>query len=71
MEINRLDARFGAEVTGLDLSLPLDVATRSRIDTLFVDNVVLCFRGQSFDRPEAFVRAAGNLGQPMAPVTAT
>ena len=68
MEIGRLDARFGAEVTGLDLSRPLDPATRSRINTLFVDNVVLCFRGQSFDRPEAFIRATGNLGRPMAPV---
>ena len=58
-------------VTGLDLSRPLDPATRSRINTLFVDNVVLCFRGQSFDRPETFIRAAGNLGRPMAPVTAT
>ena len=71
MDVNRLDARFGAEVTGLDLSRPLDSVTRTRINDLFVDNVVLCFRGQSFDRPEAFIRAAANLGRPMAPVTAT
>ena len=71
MDINRLDARFGAVVTGLDLSRPLEAVTRSRIDDLFVDSVVLCFRRQSFDRPEAFIRAAENLGRPMAPVTAT
>ena len=41
MDINRLDARFGAEVTGLNLSRPLDAVTRSRINALFVDNVVL------------------------------
>ena len=34
---------------------------RSRVNDLFVDNVVLCFRGQSFCRPEAFVRTAENL----------
>ena len=61
MDINPLDSRFGAEVTGLDLSRPLDSVTRSRVNDLFVDNVVLCFRGQSFCRPEAFVRAAENL----------
>ena len=71
MDIHRLDPRFGAEVTGLDLSRTLDSATRARINSIFVDNVVMCFRGQSFDRPETFVRAAENLGRPMAPVTAT
>ena len=71
MDINRLDSRFGAEVTGLDLSRPLDAVTHSRINALFVDNVVLCFHGQCFDRPETFIRAAENLGRPMAPVTAT
>ena len=65
MNGNRLDSRFGAEGTGLDLSRPLDPAIRSKIDTIFVDNVVLCFRGQSFGRPEAFVRAVENLGRPM------
>ena len=58
MDINPLDSRFGTEVTGLDLSRPLDSVTRSRVNDLFVDNVVLCFRGQSICRPEAFVRAA-------------
>lgn len=71
MEINRLDARFGAEVTGLDLSQPLDGDTIERINTAFIDNVVLCFRGQSFNQPERFVKAVGNLGEPMSPVTAT
>ena len=71
MDIKRLDARFGAEVTGLDLSRTLDPATRTRLGAVFVDNVVMCIRGQSFDRPEAFVRAAEHFGRPMAPVTAT
>ena len=61
MDVDRLDSRFGAEVTGLDLFRPLDSVTRSRVNDLFVDNVVLCFRGQSICRPEAFVRAAENL----------
>ena len=71
MDVNRLDSRFGAEVAGLDLSQPLDPVIKSKLNTVFVDNVVLCFRGQSFDRPEMFIRAVANLGRPMAPVTAT
>ena len=71
MEIGRLDARFGVEVAGLDLSRPLDASTRSKLSTVLADEVVLCFRSQSFERPETFVRAVENLGRPMAPVTAT
>lgn len=64
-------ARFGAEVTGLDLTLSLDADTRSAINAAFVDNVVLCFRGQRFDEPDQFLAAVQNLGEPMPPVTAT
>jgi len=71
MQINRLDARFGAEVVDVDLSHPLDPEAKSTLNTAFVDNVVICFRGQSFDQPDAFVRAVENPGRPMPPVTAT
>ena len=71
MDVNRLDSRFGAKVAGLDLSQPLDPVIKSKLNTVFVDNVVLCIRGQSFDRPEMLIRAVANLGRPMAPVTAT
>lgn len=64
-------ANFGAEVTGLDLSMPLDADIRAAINKAFVENVVLCFRGQKFDAPGIFVTAVENLGEPMPPVTAT
>jgi taurine dioxygenase len=64
-------ARFGAEVTALDLTEPLDRAAREALNTAFVDNVVLCFRGQSFRTPDHFLAAVRNLGEPMPPVTAT
>jgi len=71
MEINRLDAPFGAEVRGLDLAGALDAATRAAVNRAFVDNVVLVFRGQRFATPDRFLAAAANLGEPMPPVTAT
>jgi len=71
MEIRRLDAPFGAEITGLDLARPLDAATKTAINAAFVENVVLVFRDQGFAAPERFLAAASNLGEPMPPVTAT
>lgn len=64
-------ARFGAEVTDIDLSEPLAVSTRDALNAAFVENVVLCFRDQSFDTPDQFLSAVRNLGEPMPPVTAT
>jgi taurine dioxygenase len=64
-------ARFGAEVTGIDLTRQLDTAGRKALNQAFVDNVVLCIRQQSFDRPDDFLLAVKNLGEPMPPVTAT
>ncbi len=71
MEIKSLDGPFGAEVLGLDLASTLDPAMRTSVNRAFIDNVVLCFRGQSFEAPEKFLHAVENLGQPMPPVTAT
>ncbi|MDX1484360.1 MAG: TauD/TfdA family dioxygenase [Alphaproteobacteria bacterium] len=71
MEIKSLNGPFGAEISGLDLARRLDPATRAAVTSAFGENVVLCFRGQSFARPEDFLAAVRNLGQPMPPVTAT
>ncbi len=71
MEIRPFDAALGAEVIGLDMASSLDRATRAEINRAFVDNIVLCFRGQRFAAPDDFLRAAGNLGAPMAPTVAT
>jgi taurine dioxygenase len=70
-EVTRLEAPFGAEIHGLDLSRPLDAATGQTINAAFIDNVVLVFRDQHFPAPDAFLAAARTLGEPMPPVTAT
>jgi len=64
-------AKFGAEVTDLDISTTLDAETQAAINAAFVENVVLCFRGQHFETPDKFLTAVRNLGEPMPPVTAT
>ena len=71
MEIRAFEGPFGAEVLGLDLAAPLSAREREEANRAFVENVVLCFRGQAFDRPEDFLAAVRNLGDPMPPVTAT
>jgi taurine dioxygenase len=71
VQIRRLDAPFGAEVIGIDLTTPLDAETREAINGAFVDNGVLVFRAQAFATPAQFLAAASNLGEPMPPVTAT
>lgn len=70
-EVTRLEAPFGAEIRGLDLARSLDAATRQTINAAFINNVALVFRDQHFATPDAFLAAAGNLGTPMPPVTAT
>lgn len=71
LKIARLDAPFGAEVRGIDLSRPLEPATGAAINAAFNDNIVLVFRDQHFATPDDFLAAARNLGEPMPPVTAT
>lgn len=71
MDIVPLSDNLGAEVTGLNLACELDPNTREFINRAFVDNVVLCFRDQTFGNPGDFVRAARNLGEPMPPLVPT
>ncbi|MEX2642454.1 MAG: TauD/TfdA family dioxygenase [Acetobacterales bacterium] len=71
MEVRQLDAPFGAAIHGVDLSKPLDDATRAAVNKAFVDNVVVVFKDQKFDKPDDFVFAASQLGEPMPPVVAT
>ena len=71
VDIRPFDAPLGAEMIGLDMARPLGAAMRVRINRAFVDNLVLCFRGQEFAAPDAFLAAARNLGEPMPPTVAT
>jgi taurine dioxygenase len=56
---------FGAHVTGLDLSQPLDAATKAEVLAAWAAHGVLAFPDQplSLDEQEAFTLALGNFGE--------
>lgn len=55
------EARFGAEITGLDLARPLDAATREAVFAAFIRYHVLCFRDQKLS-PDAQVAFTEQFG---------
>jgi len=63
LEIRPLSDALGAEVTGLDLTQPLDDATKARIQDAFLKHHLLCFRSRSLE-PAEFARVAGYFGKP-------
>lgn len=63
-------AALGAQVTGLDLRLPLDAATIGGLRAAFLDHCVLCFRDQQISKADQ-VRFSGYFGQPVPHPTNT
>ncbi len=63
-----LSPRFAAEIIGLDLSRPLDAATRQAVMVALVRFHVLCFRDQALtqDQQIAFTQQFGTLERHMA-----
>jgi taurine dioxygenase len=64
MNISYPDAVIGAEITGVDLSQPLDVETLARIEKVFNERSVVCIRGQenlSANRYIDFAKHFGNV----------
>ena len=63
LNIKPLSDVLGAEITGVDLSKPLDEATKKAIHQAFLDYKVLCFRGQKLAQDEqvAFSELFGTL----------
>ncbi|MEI7711463.1 MAG: TauD/TfdA family dioxygenase [Rhodospirillales bacterium] len=59
-----LTPTIGAEISGVDLSRPLDVATRTAIATALGEHMALVFHDQSFT-PEQYLEAASIFGPPM------
>jgi len=57
-----LPGPLGAEVTGLDLSRPVDAATRKALYDAWVKHAVLVIRGQKLT-PDQFAEAAGVFGE--------
>src|SRR3954454_20000335 len=64
MQVTRLSAHIGAEVTGIDLSQPIDDETRRRLNEALVDGVALVVRDQHFT-PEQYLAAVSLFGEPM------
>jgi alpha-ketoglutarate-dependent taurine dioxygenase len=53
---------FGAEITGLDLSLPLEAKTIAALETVFLSHPLLVFRDQHLSRADQ-VRFSGYFGE--------
>ena len=60
--IKPLSAHTGAEIRGVDLSQPLDDATRDGLNQAFVDHAVLCIRDQKLSAPQ-FLEAMKVFGE--------
>ena len=65
MKVNKLQEHIGAEVTGVDLSKPVDAETRRRLNEALVQNIALVIRDQKFT-PRQFLEAAMLFGEPHA-----
>jgi taurine dioxygenase len=61
--IRRLGYALGAEVTGVDLSRPLDDVTVAELRRAWLDHQVLCFRDQRLSRKEDLVAFASRFGE--------
>lgn len=64
MAIRSLHPSLGAEVSGIDLSQPLDVATRDALSRALGEHLALVFHDQSLT-PEQYMAAAEVFGPPM------
>ncbi len=65
LSINRIGKHLGAEISGIDLSQPLDDATFEAVANAFFDNEVVFFRNQKLTPAQqvAFTRRFGILEQ--------
>ena len=68
INVRKLGHALGAEVSGVDLSRPIDDQTFGEINRAFLANCVLVFRGQSLTREQhvAFSRRFGQLDNNLA-----
>src|SRR5262249_40421991 len=62
LSINPLSNALGAEVTGIDLRLPLDEEGAEALRNAFAEHVVLCIRSQELSEEDQ-IRAAGYFGK--------
>ncbi|HEX3952037.1 MAG TPA: TauD/TfdA family dioxygenase [Stellaceae bacterium] len=62
MQVKPLTDLLGAEISGIDLTQPLDDATKKQLYKLFADNAVVVIRDQHFT-PQQFAAAAELFGE--------
>ena len=67
MKLERLPGAFGAEITGLDLSQPLDRGTFDTIVSALYEHLVLCIRRQTLSHA-AFAAFGRQFGEPIVHV---
>lgn len=64
MTVTPFDAPLGAEVSGIDLSKPVDEATKLALSNALAEHLALVFRDQSLT-PDQYLEAATIFGPPM------
>ena len=67
MNVKRLGAAAGAEITGVDISKPLSNAEFDALHQAFMDHCVVAIRGQDLS-PEAQLAFTGRFGKPTSHV---
>lgn len=65
LQITKVKQHIGAIVTGIDLSRPIDAATRKKLYDAVVENVVLVIRGQAHLTPAQLQAGAELFGELM------
>jgi alpha-ketoglutarate-dependent taurine dioxygenase len=68
-QVHRAGPRFGAEISGIDLTRPVDDATADALRREFIDHRVLVFRDQHLD-PDQHIAAVRIFGDPFDHPTA-
>ena len=64
LELTPLHPSLGVEVAGVDLSTPVDEATRRALESALAEHLVLVFREQALTPPQ-YLAAASIFGPPM------
>ena len=64
IQARRIAGALGAEISGLDLSKPLPKDTLAELRALWLEHLVVFFRGQNLSSSQ-FMACAGQLGEPV------
>jgi len=65
LTVAKLSPNIGAEVTGIDLTKPVDAATRQALLDALHEHIFLVIRDQNFDTPEKYLAAGSLFGELM------